>query len=142
MSSVNKVILIGRLGKDPETRYLPNGDAVTSITIATTEKWKDKTGEMKEETEWHQVSLFTRLAEIAAKYLTKGSLVYIEGSIKTRKYTDKAGVEKYATGIKANSMNMLGSKETPQLDPKARQAPQAPKPASSGFDDMDDSIPF
>ena len=142
MSSVNKVILIGRLGKDPETRYLPNGDAVTSITIATTEKWKDKTGEMKEETEWHQVSLFTRLAEIAAKYLTKGSLVYIEGAIKTRKYTDKTGVEKYATGIKANTMNMLGSKETPQLDPKARTAPQAPKPAPSGFDDMDDDIPF
>jgi len=140
MSSVNKVILIGRLGKDPETRYLPNGDAVTSITIATTEKWKDKTGEMKEETEWHQVSLFTRLAEIAAKYLTKGSLVYIEGSIKTRKYTDKAGVEKYATGIKANSMNMLGSKETPQLDTKARPAPQ--KPQNSGFDMDDSQIPF
>jgi single-strand DNA-binding protein len=138
MSSVNKVILIGRLGKDPETRYLPSGDAVTSITIATTEKWKDKNGEMKEETEWHQVSLFTRLAEIAAKYLTKGSLVYIEGTIKTRKYTDKAGVEKYATGIKANTMNMLGSKETPQLDPKARTSPQ--KPQNANFDDSE--IPF
>jgi single-strand DNA-binding protein len=143
MSSVNKVILIGRLGKDPETRYLPSGDAVTSVTIATTEKWKDKSGEMKEETEWHQVSLFNRLAEIAAKYLTKGSLVYIEGSIKTRKYTDKAGVEKYSTGIKANTMNMLGSKETPQLDAKARPAPQKPRQAGgSGFDDMDDDIPF
>ncbi len=139
MSSVNKVILIGRLGKDPETRYLPSGDAVTSVTIATTEKWKDKNGEMKEETEWHQVSLFNRLAEIAAKYLTKGSLVYIEGSIKTRKYTDKTGVEKYATGIKANTMNMLGSKETPQLDQKARPAPQ--KPQGSGFDDMGDDLP-
>jgi single-strand DNA-binding protein len=108
---LNKLQIIGRLGADPETRYLPSGDAVTNIKVATTEKWKDKTsGEMREETEWHRVSFFGRLAEIAAEYLVKGSLVFVEGSIKTRKWTDNAGVEKYSTEVKASELKMLSAK--------------------------------
>jgi single-strand DNA-binding protein len=111
MASVNKVILVGNLGADPDTRYLPSGDAVSNIRLATTDRWKDKTsGEMKELTEWHRISFFGRLAEIVNEYLKKGSSVYIEGRIRTRKYTDQAGVEKYATEIVAEQMQMLGGR--------------------------------
>jgi single-strand DNA-binding protein len=161
MASVNKVIIIGNLGADPETRYLPSGDAVTNIRVATTEKYKDKqTGEAREATEWHNINFFGKLAEISGQYLKKGSQVYVEGSLRTRKYTDKAGVEKYATDIRADSMKMLGSRQgmgEPSYDsgmgggasaparPAASRPPApAAKPAaaSSGFDDMDDDIPF
>jgi single-strand DNA-binding protein len=165
MASVNKVILVGNLGRDPEIRYLPSGEPVANITIATSSKYKGKTGEMVEETEWHRVTFFGKLAEIVGQYLKKGRSVYVEGRIKTRKYTDKDGVEKYATDIIANEMQMLGGREgmgdpsgddggssgggyarqapapRPQAPAQApRQAP-APRPAS-GFDDMDDDIPF
>lgn len=149
MASVNKVILVGNLGRDPETRYMPSGDAVTNITIATTDKWKDKTtGETKEQTEWHSIGFFGKLAEIAGQYLKKGSQVYIEGSLRTRKYTDKDGIEKYATSIRADSMQMLGSRQggsdggnevyspEPQGKPESKQAP------GGKFDDLDDDIPF
>ena len=111
MASVNKVILVGNLGADPETRYLPSGDAVSNIRLATTDRYKEKgSGEMKEMTEWHRVSFFGRLAEIAGEYLKKGSSVYIEGRIRTRKWTDQAGVEKYSTEIVADQMQMLGGR--------------------------------
>jgi single-strand DNA-binding protein len=111
MPSVNKVIILGNLGRDPETRYMPSGDAMTTISIATTDSWKDKTtGEKKETTEWHRVVFFGKLAEIAGQYLKKGSSVYVEGSLRTRKYMDKDGVEKYATDIRADTMQMLGGK--------------------------------
>ena len=110
MASVNKVILIGNLGKDPETRYMPNGDAVTNITLATTENWKDKNGEKQEKTEWHRVTFYRKLAEIAGEYLKKGRPVYVEGRLETRKWTDKAGVERYTTDVIATDMKMLGSK--------------------------------
>jgi single-strand DNA-binding protein len=162
MASVNKVIIVGNLGADPETRYLPSGDAVTSIRVATTDRYKDKaTGEMREATEWHSISFFAKLAEIAGQYLRKGSQVYVEGSLRTRKYTDKNGVEKYATDIRADSMQMLGSRQgmggsseeggggyaprqapaRPAAAPAQRPA-AASKPAASNFDDMDDDIPF
>jgi len=110
MASVNKVILVGRLGKDPETRYMPNGDAVTNITLATSETWKDKNGEKQEKTEWHRVTFYRKLAEIAGEYLKKGSMAYVEGRLETRKWTDKSGVEKYTTEIIANEMQMLSSR--------------------------------
>lgn len=114
MASVNKVIILGNLGRDPETRYMPSGDAMTSITVATTESWKDKaTGEKKEQTEWHRITFFGKLAEIAGQYLKKGSQVYVEGSLRTRKYTDKDGVEKYATDVKAETMQLLGGRQSP-----------------------------
>lgn len=162
MASVNKVILVGNLGRDPEVRYLPSGDAVANVTIATSSKFKNKSGEMVEETEWHRVTFFGKLAEIVGQYLKKGRSVYVEGRIKTRKYTDKDGVEKFATDIIANEMQMLGSREgmgepsggghddegggysRPAARPAAPQRPAsapAAKPAS-GFDDMDDDIPF
>ena len=148
MASVNKVIILGNLGKDPEVRYLPNGDPVANITIATSSKYKGKDGNMVEETEWHRVTFFGKLAEIVGHYLKKGRPVYVEGRIKTRKYTDKDGIEKYATDIIANEMQMLGDRpdggqqETPRQAsaPAPRQAHQA-KP-SSGFDDIDSEIPF
>jgi single-strand DNA-binding protein len=167
MASVNKVIIVGNLGRDPETRSFPNGDQVANVTIATTDRYKDKTsGEMKEITEWHRVSFFGRLAEIAGQYLRKGSQVYVEGSLRTRKWTDKDGIEKYSTEIRADSMQMLGSRQgmgggsgggddsggydAPARAPAARapaaaprQAPaSSPAKAASGFDDMDDDIPF
>jgi single-strand DNA-binding protein len=111
MASLNKVILIGNLGKDPETRYLPNGDAVTNITLATTDTWKDKnSGEKKEATEWHRVVFFRRLAEIASQYLKKGSQIYVEGSLKTRKWQGQDGQDRYTTEIVADEMKMLGSR--------------------------------
>ena len=159
MASVNKVILVGNLGRDPEMRYLPSGEAVANLAIATTNKFKNKQGEMVEQTEWHRVSFFGRTAEVCGQYLKKGSQVYVEGSIRTRKYTDKEGIEKYATEIRGDRMQMLGSKGGGgmadmddsgfnQSAPPARQQPRgnapaaAQRPASSGFDDMDDDIPF
>ncbi len=163
MASVNKVILVGNLGRDPEVRYLPSGDPVANVTIATSSKYKSKTGEMVEETEWHRVTFFGKLAEIVGQYLKKGRSVYVEGRIKTRKYTDKDGVEKFATDIIANEMQMLGSREgmggpsgedesagadysrpAPASRPAAVAAQRAAAPSkpSSGFDDMDDDIPF
>ncbi len=111
MASVNKVILIGNLGRDPETRYTTGGDAVTNLRIATTEQWKDKSGEKQEKTEWHTVVLFGRQAEVAGEYLKKGRSVYIEGRLQTRKYTDKEGVEKYSTEVVGDRMQLLGSRE-------------------------------
>lgn len=147
MASVNKVILIGNLGRDPEIRYMPSGDALASLAVATTHTWKDKSGEKQEQTEWHRVSMFGRLAEIAGEYLKKGSQVYIEGRIQTKKYTDKDGVEKYSTEIIANEMKMLGGRDAGSSEP--RQAPQQqarqPAPAAQqggSFDDLEDDIPF
>lgn len=158
MASVNKVILVGNLGRDPEVRYAPSGAAICNVTIATSRNWKDKTsGERQEETEWHRVVFYDRLAEIAGEYLRKGRPVYVEGRLKTRKWTDKDGVEKYTTEIVAQEMQLLGSREggggmadegggapAPRSAPAARSAP-AGKPAgkpATGFDDMDDDIPF
>jgi single-strand DNA-binding protein len=187
MASVNKVILIGNLGRDPEVRYTPNGSAVCNLGLATTRNWKNKeSGERQEETEWHRVVLFDRLAEIAGEYLKKGRPVYIEGRLRTRKWTDKDGAEKYTTEIYAESMQLLGGREggggggggagggyggddpgygagdegggagggggrsemrgeAPRRSAPAPRAPAAPRPApksSTGFDDMDDDIPF
>jgi single-strand DNA-binding protein len=156
MASVNKVILVGNLGRDPDMRYLPSGDAVANLALATTDKFKNKAGEMQEATEWHRISFFGRQAEICGQYLKKGSQIYVEGSLRTRKYTDKDGVEKYATEIRGDRMQMLGGKGgggmadmddggyTPQAAPKPAPRPSSPaaRPASSGFDDMEDDIPF
>ncbi|NMF88806.1 single-stranded DNA-binding protein [Aromatoleum petrolei] len=162
MASLNKVILIGNLGRDPETRYAPSGDAICNITVATTETWKDKqSGERKEATEWHRVVFFGRLAEIAAQYLRKGSQIYVEGRLQTRKWQDKDGQDRYTTEIRGDEMKMLGSRqgggggdapmgggyEAPSAP--ARQAPQqapaqkAPSQSGGGgFGDFDDDIPF
>ena len=196
MASINKVIIVGNLGRDPEMRTFPSGDPVANVTIATTDKWKDKqSGEMREATEWHRVVFNGRLAEIVGQYLRKGSQVYVEGSLRTRKWTDQAGIEKYSTEIRADNMQMLGSRqgmgggggggqgdyddggyggggggqqhqqapqqqggyEAPRRSAPAqaaapRPAPPAPRPAPpmappparapSGFDDIDDDIPF
>src|SRR5215468_11011571 len=150
MASVNKVILIGNLGRDPETRYMPEGGAITNISIATTDKWKDKNGEMQEKTEWHRVAFFGKLAEIAGEYLKKGSQVYVEGRIQTRKYTDKDGVEKYATEIIANQMQMLGSRqgmgggdrEAPAREGAKSDGKSGSKAGGGKFDDFEDDIPF
>ena len=150
MASINKVILIGNLGKDPETRYMPNGDAVTNITLATTETWKDKTGEKQEKTEWHRITFYRKLAEIAGEYLKKGRSVYVEGRLETRKWTDKAGTDRYTTEVIANDMKMLGSKpgsSSFEVESKNDNTTQTSKDeptvkSSSGFGDMDDDIPF
>lgn len=140
MASLCKVMLIGHLGADPETRYMPNGDAVANIRLATTESWKDKgTGEKKEITEWHRVVFFRKLAEIVGQYLKKGSAVYVEGRIRTRKWQDKEGQERYTTEIEANEMQMLGGKSREEGQ---ASAPQGPKQHATSFDDMDDDIPF
>jgi len=151
MASVNKVILVGNLGRDPETRYAPSGDAICNISIATTDRWKDRaSGEMKEQTEWHRVSFFGKLAEIAGQYLKKGSQVYVEGSLRTRKWQDKEGKDRYTTEIKADAMQMLGGRESgsdrsaPASESRApaqRQAAPAAQDAS-GFGDFSDDIPF
>lgn len=165
MASVNKVIIVGNLGRDPETRYMPNGDAVTNVAVATTESWKDKnSGEKKELTEWHRITFYRKLAEIAGQYLKKGSQVYVEGRLQTRKWTDKEGVERYTTEIIADTMQMLGSRQgmgggggAPMDDDYGSSAPPprqssggggnagggrgASKPAPN-FSDMDDDIPF
>jgi single-strand DNA-binding protein len=154
MASVNKVILVGNLGADPETKYLPSGDAVSNIRLATTDRWKDKaSGEMKEATEWHRIAFFGRLAEIAGEYLKKGSQVYVEGRIRTRKWQDKEGQDRYSTEIVADSLQMLGSRggsgeprgearsdAASQKPAEAKVAPAAKKPGK--FDDMEDDIPF
>jgi single-strand DNA-binding protein len=161
---INKVILIGNLGQDPETRYMPSGGAVTNLTIATSETWKDKqSGQPQERTEWHRVVFFNRLAEIAGEYLKKGSKVYIEGSLRTRKWQDKnTGADRYTTEIVANEMQMLDSRGgegagqgyekqgAPAAQPqRAQQAPVKPaaqstptQNAPAGFDNFDDDIPF
>ena len=161
MASVNKVIIVGNLGADPETRYTPSGDAVANIRVATTDKWKDKTsGEMKEATEWHRVSFFGRLAEVAGEYLKKGSQVYVEGSLRTRKWQDKDGQDRYSTDIRGDVMQMLGRREgggapRDEADRGASRGsssggeakaggeakPAAKKPAGK-FDDMEDDIPL
>ena len=143
------IIIVGNLGKDPEIRYMPNGDAVTNITLATTETWKDKAGEKQEKTEWHRITFYRKLAEIAGEYLKKGRSVYVEGRLETRKWTDKAGTDRYTTEIIANDMKMLGSKpggNSFEVENKNTKTPP-PKDSSasnpnSGFGDMDDDIPF
>lgn len=150
MASVNKVILIGNLGADPETRYLPSGDAVTNIRIATTDTWKDKSGEKQEHTEWHRVAFFGKTAEIAGEYLKKGSPVYVEGRIRTRKWQDKEGQERFSTEIVGDRMQLLGGRgaggsESMQREPVAAGAAAAKAPPRKGagaFDEMDDDIPF
>lgn len=149
MASVNKVILIGRLGRDPEVRYMPSGDAMANIAIATTESWKDKEGEKQEKTEWHRIVMFGKVAEIAGEYLKKGALAYFEGRLQTRKWTDKEGQERYTTEIVCDRMQMLGGK--PESE-KQERAPRAAPPAKEGakpaprgkgsFDDLEDDIPF
>jgi single-strand DNA-binding protein len=154
MASVNKVILVGNLGRDPETRYAPSGDAICNVNLATTDTWKDKqTGEKKEATEWHRVVFFGRLAEIAGQYLKKGSQIYVEGSLRTRKWQDKDGQDRYTTEIRGDEMKMLGSRQgmgdappresgsAPAAAPAGRPA-ASPAASSSGFGDMDDDIPF
>jgi len=144
---INKVILVGNLGKDPEVRYMPNGNAIANITLATTESWKDKqTGETQEKTEWHRVVLFRRLGEIAGEYLKKGSQVYIEGKLQTRKWQDNTGNDRYTTEIIANEMQMLGGRGgggggSPGFSPSESPEPRAPAVAE-GAAEFDDDIPF
>ena len=154
MASVNKVILVGRLGKDPETRYMPNGEAVTNATLATSETWKDKSGEKQEKTEWHNLVFYRRLAEIAGEYLKKGSQIYVEGKLQTRKWQDKEGKDRYTTEIVVNEMTMLGGKSTggsfevvenkpASSSSGSSAAPAKAAPAAKGgFDNFDDDIPF
>jgi single-strand DNA-binding protein len=163
MASVNKVILLGNLGRDPETRYAPEGAAITNVSIATTRKYKDSTGQQQEETEWHRVVFFGRLAEIAGEYLRKGRPVYVEGRLKTRKWTDKEGNDKYSTEIVAENMQLLGSRdggggggggfdggdEAPARGGQRESAPrESSRPASGAkqpapnIAEMDDDIPF
>lgn len=152
MASVNKVILVGNLGRDPEVRYMPSGDAMANLSLATTDTWKDKSGEKQEKTEWHRVVMFGKQAEIAGEYLKKGSQVYIEGRLQTRKWTDKEGQDRYTTEIVADRMQMLGSRSggsermAPGPDEERAPAGSAKKPAAAGkagnFDDMEDDIPF
>lgn len=150
---LNKVQFIGHLGRDPEVRYAASGAAICNFSVASTEKWKDKeSGEQQESTEWLRVSAFDRLAEVCGEYLKKGSLVYVEGSLKTRKYADKEGVERFVTECRLSSMKMLGGRPDAeggerQQRPQAQRPAAAPKPApaqrqQNGFDDMDDDIPF
>ena len=149
MAGVNRVIILGNLGAEPETRHLPSGGAVTNVRIATSETWKDKnTGEKKEQTEWHRVIFFNRLAEIAGEYLRKGSKVYIEGALRTRKWQDKEGRDQYTTEIVAKEMQLLDSRQQDSA-PRQERAPapqRSPEPASNagaGFEDWDDDqIPF
>lgn len=168
MASVNKVILVGNLGRDPEVRYMPNGEAVANFSIATTDNWKDKSGQRQERTEWHNIVMYRRLAEIAGEYLKKGRPVYIEGRLQTRKWQTKEGQDRYTTEIIADQMQMLGGRDGgggggasydggddfnqdySQSAPRQQAAPTqqrpapaaAPKPAGGGFDDFEDDIPF
>ena len=148
MASVNKAIIVGNLGKDPEVRYSASGDAMCNLTVATSESWKDKaTGEKKESVEWHRISFFGKLAEICGQYLKKGSQVYVEGSIRTRKWTDKDGQERYTTEIRGDEMKMLGSKsDGGQRNQDSEPTDYAPAPAKNkpkpSFDDRGDDIPF
>lgn len=155
MASVNKVIIIGNLGKDPELRYMPNGDAVANATVATTDTWKDKNGEKQEKTEWHRIVFYRKLAETVGQYLKKGMPVYVEGRLETKKWTDKSGVERYTTEIAANDMKMLGKKPDGETqdnrgkdggskDERSYNSESRPpkEKHGGGFDDMDDDIPF
>lgn len=148
MASLNKCQFIGNLGRDPEVKYMPSGDAVANISIGVTESWKDKsTGDKKELTEWVRISFFGKLAEIAGEYLKKGSQVYVEGAMRTRKYTDKDGVEKYVTEIRGETMKMLGSKPAGDSGGAASTRQQSSQSGSNqrpapDFSDMDDDIPF
>jgi single-strand DNA-binding protein len=143
MASLNKVLLIGNLGRDPETRYMPDGGAVTNVSIATTETWKDKNGDKQEKTEWHRVAFFGKLAEIAGEYLKKGSQCYVEGRLQTRKWQDKDGQDKYSTEVVADRMQMLGGRGERGEAPPQREAAAAPgaKPAGK-FEDFESDIPF
>ncbi len=141
MASINKAIIVGNIGKDPEVRYAANGDAICNITVATSESWKDKsTGEKKEATEWHRISFFGKLAEIAGQYLKKGSQVYVEGSIRTRKWTDKEGQERYTTEIRGDQMVMLGGRQEGGVQ-QERPSQEKPKPAQAA-DDLGQDCPF
>lgn len=155
MASVNKVIIVGNLGRDPETRYMPDGAAITNVSVATSFQWNDKaSGEKKEETEWHRVVFRAKLAEIAGEYLKKGSQVYVEGRLRTRKWQDKEGQDRYTTEIVAERMQMLGSRAgagEPRAEAPAESKAAEPRSASPGaaakkpagkFDDMEDDIPF
>jgi len=164
MASVNKVILVGNLGRDPEVRYMPSGDALANFSIATTDNWKDKNGQKQERTEWHRISMFGKLAEIAGEYLKKGSSVYVEGRLQTRKWQDKEGNERQTTEVVADRMQMLGGKSggntyevmdedqsyapsqasssAPAKRPAPAASPAKPAASGSGFDDFDDDIPF
>jgi single-strand DNA-binding protein len=151
MASVNKVILVGNLGKDPEVRYMPNGEAVCNFSIATTDTWKDKAGAKQERTEWHSIVMYRKLAEIAGEYLKKGSAVYVEGRLQTRKWQTKEGQDRYTTEIISDQMQMLGGKPNAGIDDSNNDYDQTPpadapaKPAAPGgnnFDDFEDDIPF
>jgi single-strand DNA-binding protein len=155
MASVNKVILVGNLGRDPETRYTTGGDPITNVSIATTDTWKDKNGEKQEKTEWHRVAFFGKLAEIAGEYLKKGSQVYVEGRLQTRKWQDKEGQDKYTTEIVADRMQMLGSRSGGASAGSGEPPPERERnagggsgkgsggaPAKKNVDDLDDDIPF
>lgn len=139
MPSVNKVILVGNLGKDPEVRNMPSGDAIANINLATTDSWKDKNGEKQERTEWHRVAFFGKLADVAGEYLRKGSQIYVEGRLQTRKWQDKDGQDRYTTEIVADRMQMLGGRNSNAGS--GESAPSAPKPAG-GSDDFEDDIPL
>ena len=148
MAAVNKVILIGNLGRDPEVRYMPSGDAMVNISLATTENWRDKNGEKQEKTEWHRVVMFGKVAEIAGEYLKKGSPAYFEGRLQTRKWTDKEGQDRYTTEIVADRMQMLGSRSggsaraMPDDEAPASNRPASTAKAGGGIDDLEDDIPF
>ena len=149
MASVNKVILVGNLGRDPEVRYMPSGDAMVNISLATTDNWRDKNGEKQEKTEWHRVVMFGKVAEIAGEYLKKGSQAYFEGRLQTRKWTDKEGQERYTTEIVADRMQMLGSRSggaaraMPEDDDRSGARPAGESQGSGGgIDDLEDDIPF
>jgi len=148
MASVNKVILLGNLGRDPEVRYSADGAAVCNIAVATTSNWKDKnSGERREETEWHRIVFYNRLAEIAGEYLKKGKPVYVEGRLKTRKWQNKEGVDQYTTEVVADSMQLLGGRDddSPRQQapaPQQRQAPAPQRQPAASMDDMSDDIPF
>lgn len=154
MSSVNKVILIGNLGKDPETRYTSSGESVANVSLATSESWKDKAGEKKERVEWHKLSFFGKLAEVVGQYLKKGGKIYIEGKLQTRKWQDKDGADRYTTEIVCDRMQMLGTKPkegegeeepapaTSTTGNQYRDAREGRAPAKSTVDDLDDDIPF
>lgn len=145
MASVNKAILLGNLGRDPEVRYAPSGDAIANFSIATADTWKDKSGQKQERTEWHRITAFGKLAEIAGEYLKKGSSVYVEGRIQSDKYTDKEGNEKVSYGVVIDKLQMLGGKPSDQSDSPqpAKSKPQSDEQKQgSGFDDFEDEIPF
>ncbi|MGH8752563.1 MAG: single-stranded DNA-binding protein [Burkholderiales bacterium] len=150
MASVNKVIIVGNLGRDPEVRYMPDGGAIANISVATTESWKDKSGEKQERTEWHRVAFFGKLAEIAGEYLKKGSQVYVEGSLRTRKWQDKEGKDRYTTEIVADRMQMLGSRAGGSESMAREEAPPKESAGDSksvgkgggGIEDLEDDIPF